>query len=110
MKNQPASALPWFVDQAQWPMILNDTQDHVSVMDVPITWPQYQIFLLDPGTGQPTLDGCGFTELGRFDDRTDAACAVARLLQYWPGTQWVVRELPETYWSARLQEWVTIAG
>jgi len=69
--------------------------------------PKYQIYLIDPDTGRLTLEGWWGSEHARFDNLADAEEAVAELQIAWPGTEWEIRGLPETYWSADLKQWIT---
>jgi len=53
---------------------------------------KYQIYLVDPDTGRPTLQGGWDTQLARFDDLSDAEQAVAELERAYPGTEWEIRD------------------
>ena len=67
----------------------------------------YQIYLIDPDTGRLTLEDYWGSEHTRFDNLAEAEQAVAELQIAWPGTEWEIRGLPETYWSADLKQWIT---
>ena len=54
----------------------------------------YQIYLVDPETGQPTLHGC-WGKHARFDELSDAEQVVAELEKVYPGAERQIRELPE---------------
>ena len=69
--------------------------------------PKYQIYLIEADTGRLTLEGWWGSEHARFDNLADAEEAVAELQIAWPGTEWEIRGLPETYWSADLKQWIT---
>jgi hypothetical protein len=51
----------------------------------------YQIYLVDPETGQPTLHGC-WGKHARFDELSDAEQVVAELEKVYPGTEWEIRD------------------
>jgi len=68
---------------------------------------KYQICLVDSDTGRSTLEDCWGSEHARFDDRSEAERVLAKLQKAYPDTEWKIRELPETYWSATLKKWVT---
>jgi hypothetical protein len=79
---------------------------------------KYQIYLVDPDTGQPTLHNC-WGKHARFDVPSQAEHMVAELERVYPGTAWQIREVaragagmkfsevPERYWSMDLNKWVT---
>ena len=70
---------------------------------------KYQIYFLDPELGGwPTLQGGLGRELAGFGDLS-AQHVVAELEKVYPGAEWQIRELPETYWSAELNKWVTVS-
>jgi hypothetical protein len=64
---------------------------------------KYQICLVDSDTGRSTLEDYWGSEHARFDDRSEAECVLAKLQKTYPGTEWKIREVPETYSSERLR-------
>jgi hypothetical protein len=61
----------------------------------------FQICLVDSDTGRSTLEDCWGSEYARFDNVADAEHVLAKLQKTYPGTKWKIREVSETYWSAR---------
>jgi hypothetical protein len=71
---------------------------------------KYQIYFLDPELGGwPTLQGGWGSELAGFGDLSEAEHVVAELERVYPGTELQIRELPETFWSAKLNKWLTVS-
>jgi hypothetical protein len=67
----------------------------------------YLICFVDSDTGRSTLEDYRGSGHARFDDRLEAEYVLAKLQKTYPCTKWEIREVPETYWSAKLKGWVT---